>query len=78
MQLVELLKDRNNWVDWKFLTKKDNLVSVASEFPNNKTNLQYMNGHTPLDWIRMGNLDEVIARVLKVFFTSDQHLPVIN
>ena len=30
MQLVELLKDRNNWVDWKFLTKKDNLVSVAT------------------------------------------------
>ena len=37
-----------------------------------------MNGHTPLDWIRMGNLDEVIARVLKVFSASDTQLPVIN
>ena len=60
------------------MTKKDNLVSVASEFSNNKTIIQYMNGHTPLDWIRMGNLDEVIARVLKVFSASDTQLPVIN
>ena len=53
------------------MTKKDNLVSLASEFLNlHKINFQYLNGHTPLDWIRIGYLDEVIARVLKVSFAS--------
>ena len=65
----ELLKDRSSMVNWDFLTTPNKLVRKNITYGNTKTtvkpDVKYLNGQTALDWIRMGYLNELIARDLQ-------------
>ena len=53
-------------LNWSFLTTGNDLVSL--NFKKKITDIndcfKYLNGQTALDWIRMGYLNELIARDL--------------
>ena len=56
-------------VNWDFLTTPNKLVRKNITYGNTKTtvksDVKYLNGQTALDWIRMGYLNELIARDLQ-------------